>query len=247
MGWFFWWSYWACIFVYNIKSMKSNLNILIVEDEYINAQLIEQSVENLGHKVTAITSNAQDSYDVVKKSCIDLIFMDINLEGSIDGISCAKKLNQYKNIPIIYTTAYSDTNTIKEASQTNIYGYLIKPFDDRDIEATLNVAIASIEKNRKELGNIIDLKNCYIYSMDTKLFTINGEIIPLTKKEKELLEFLIKNSNNVISYDLFRQIVWNDKIVADSTIREIILRLRKKAPLLHIENIVGLGYIFKND
>jgi len=227
--------------------LKSNLNILIVEDEYVNAQLIEQSVENLGHKVIAITSNAQDSYDVVKKSCIDLIFMDINLDGSIDGISCAKELNQYKNIPIIYTTAYSDTNTIKEASQTNIYGYLIKPFDDRDIEATLNVAIASIEKNRKELGNIIDLKNCYIYSMDTKLFTINDEIIPLTKKEKELLEFLIKNSNNVISYDLFRQIVWNDKIVADSTIREIILRLRKKAPLLHIENIVGLGYIFKKD
>ncbi len=227
--------------------MKGNLNILIIEDEYINAQLIEQSVKNLGHKVIAITSNVQDSYDIVKKSCIDLIFMDINLEGLVDGISCAKELNEHKNIPIIYTTAYSDTATIKEANQTNIYGYLIKPFDDRDIEATLNVAITSIEKNRKELGNIIDLKNCYIYSMDTKLFTINDEVIPLTKKEKELLEFLIKNSNSVISYDLFRQIVWNNKIVADSTIREIILRLRKKAPLLHIENIVGLGYIFKND
>jgi len=227
--------------------LKDIFNILIVEDECINAQLIEQSVKSLGHKIVAITTNAQDSYTIVKNNPIDLIFMDINLEGSTNGISCAKELNKYKNIPIIYTTAYADTKTINDASQTNIYGYLIKPFDDRDIEATLNVAIASIDKNKKELGNIIDLKNSYVYSLDTKLFTINDEIIPLTKKEKELLAFLIKNPNSVISYDLFRHLIWNDKAVADSTIREVILRLRKKAPLLHIENMIGLGYIYKNE
>lgn len=227
--------------------MKSSYNILIIEDEYINAQLIEQSVKNLGHKVIAITSNAHDSYDIVKNNYVDLIFMDINLEGAINGISCAKELNKYKNIPIIYTTAYSDTATINEASQTNIYGYLIKPFDDRDIEATLNVTIARIQKNTKELGSIVDLKNNYIYLMEKKLFTINNKVISLTAKENELLVFLIKNSNSIISYEEFRQIVWDDKIVADSTIREVILRLRKKAPLLNINNIVGLGYILKRN
>lgn len=227
--------------------MKSSYNLLIVEDEYINAQLIEQSVKSLGHKVIATTSNAKDSYKIAKNTHIDLIFMDINLEGSIDGISCAKELNRYKNIPVIYTTAYSDTATIEKASQTNIYGYLIKPFDDKDIEATLNVAIASIKKHKKNFLDIIDFKNNYIYSKKKKLFTIDNKIISLTAKEQELLEFFSQNLNSVISYDMFRQVVWDNKIVADSTIREVILRLRKKAPLLNIKNITGLGYILKKD
>lgn len=227
--------------------MQDSFNILIVEDEFINAHLIEQTVITLGHNVVAVSTNAQDAYDIVQNHCIDLIFMDINLEGPIDGIACAKELMKYKNIPIIYTTAYSDTKTIHEASQTNIYGYLIKPFDDRDIEAALNVAIVSIEKNRQRHEGKIDLKNDYIYSTHTKLLTLKGTLISLTAKESQLLEFFIQNQNTVISYDILRQCIWCSKIVADSTIREVILRLRKKAPLLDIENIVGLGYIFKNE
>lgn len=227
--------------------MQGSFNILIIEDEFINAHIIEQTVSTLGHNVVAITTNAKDAYDVVQNHCIDLIFMDINLDGSVDGIACAKELMKYKNIPIIYTTAYSDTKTIQEASQTNIYGYLIKPFDDRDIEAALNVAIVSIEKNKQRLDGKIDLKNEYTYSTQTKLLTIKDKIISLTAKESELLEFFIQNQNSVTSCDTLRQCIWNEKIVADSTLREVILRLRKKAPLLDIENIVGLGYIFKNE
>lgn len=227
--------------------MQDSYDVLIIEDQFINAQLIEQTVSALGHNVVAVTTNAQDAYDVVQKHCIDLIFMDINLEGPVDGISCAKELMKYKNIPIIYTTAYSDTKTIKEASQTNIYGYLIKPFDDRDIEAALNVAMVSIEKSAQRLDGKVDLKNEYTYSTQTKLLTIEDNIISLTAKESELLEFFIQNQNCVMSCDTLRECIWNEKIVADSTLREVILRLRKKAPLLDIENIVGLGYIFKNE
>lgn len=227
--------------------MQDSFNILIIEDEFINAQLIAQTVYNLGHKVVATSTNAQDAYAVVQDHCIDLIFMDINLEGSVDGIACAKELMKHKNIPIIYTTAYSDTKTIKEASETNIYGYLIKPFDDRDIEAALNVAIVSIEKNKQRLDGKIDLKNGYEYSMQTKLLTINNKLVPLTAKESALLEFFIQNQNAIMSYDILIESVWKKKTVADSTVREVILRLRKKAPLLDIKNIVRLGYIFTNE
>lgn len=229
--------------------MEKRYNILIVEDEFLNAQLIEQTIEKLGHNVISVTTNAKDSYEIIKNNQVDLIFMDINIEGSVDGILCAKEINKFQNIPIIYATAYSNSDTIKKAANTNIFGYLIKPFDDRDIEATLNVALISIEKekNKNSSNNIIDFGNNYIYFIDTKSLYIDNKIVNFTKKEIKLFELLIKNINMVTSYELLRENIWEDKEVVNSTIRDSFLRLRKKIPFLNIENITGLGYILKKD
>ena len=91
-------------------------NILIVEDEWINANFITQILENLQQKVVAVTSSADETLECLEKHDVDFIFMDINIDGPEDGITLAHKINQTQTIPIIYMTAFGDSNTIEEAS-----------------------------------------------------------------------------------------------------------------------------------
>lgn len=222
-------------------------SILIVEDEYINAKFIEQIVTLKGHHVIEIVSNADHAIAAIKREKIDLVFMDINIDGPIDGIRCSSLLNQFYQIPIIYMTAYGDTQTIDEACDTNMLGYIIKPFDTADVEAALAVAL----KMLLTLTNIpdiqtkstcIEFENNYTYTFKTKTLTINNSHVELTKKEGSILHLFCLNINQNISYDLLLEYVWKDHAVTNSTIRDTISRLRRKAPLLQFENIASIGY-----
>jgi len=222
-------------------------HILIVEDEYLSSSFLCGVMNKLGFKNITMVSSANAAIEVVKNNKVDLVFMDINIDGSIDGIVCARLLNQEYPIPIIYITAYRDTLTIEEAGQTNIYGYLIKPFDEKDIEATLSVALKRTSNNLNEkkyenLDEKIDLGKEYNYCLKNRILFEKNIPIKLTKKESEVLYLLCKNINQNISYELFREYVWSNKMVANSTIRDTILRLRKKIPNIDLENSIGLGY-----
>ena len=222
-------------------------NILIVEDEFINAQFIQGVLTTLGHNIVAVVTNANDALETVKSNKIDIIFMDINIDGVKDGISCANMINAIESIPIIYMSAYSDSATIEEASYSNIYGYLVKPFDDKDIEASLNVAIArstrhKIEKISPKIINIIELDNKYTYNIQDKALFLQDKQITLTNKESSLIHLLMVNLNKNVSNDVIIKNIWNDKEIAKSTLRDTVSRLRKKLPDLEIKNISGIGY-----
>lgn len=230
------------------KSMQNrSFNILIVEDEYINAKFIEQIVSNKGHSVAGIVANADDAITLIKDKKPDLIFMDINIEGATDGIQCASLLNQKYNIPVIYMTAYGDAQTIEEASDTRMLGYIIKPFDTADVEAALAVAIKMINEFQKPTTmqhsfTCIELEHNYVYDFEAKSLKIDNIHVELTNKETLLLHLFCRNINHNISYDLLLECVWKNHAVTNSTIRDTISRLRKKAPLLKLENIPGVGY-----
>jgi len=175
--------------------------------------------------------------------------MDINLESEIDGIACAKLLNIEQNIAIIYMTGISDTRTIKSASQTNIYGYLIKPFSAKDIESALSVAITRFCASKQLTENkskSIQLGRGYTYTLISKTLTKENYPISLTQRESSILHFLALHINQNISYSSLQRYVWKDKKISLSTIRDTILRLRNKAPLLPIDNLAGVGYCLKN-
>ena len=221
-----------------------NYRILIVEDEWINAEFISTVLKKLNHIIVGVVSSAEEAFESVKNNKVDLIFMDININGNIDGITCAQIINKQYDIPIIYTTAYADNETLSKAGKTNIYGYLIKPFDSKDIEAVLLVASARLPKQRAVSNNIniIDFNDGYQYNLETKVLAIDNKEVDLTKKEAELLFLFCKNLNQTLSFEYLTDIVWHDKSIVHSTIRDTVLRLRKKAPLLPLNNISGIGY-----
>jgi len=224
--------------------MTKIYKVLIVENEFINRKFTEQLLINLGHDIVASVTNAKDALLITKNKIIDFIFMDINLEGSINGIDCAKQLN--KNIPIIYMTEKQDRLSIEKASQTNIYGYLIKPFSSQEFRATLSVAIVRLQVLNREKISTIELGAKYSYELKSKTLKKENKPIVLTKKEHDVLNFFVVHLNEQVSFYSLKESIWENKQVSVSTIRDTVLRLRKKAPLLKIENFVGIGYCLKN-
>ena len=230
-------------------------SILLVEDEFIASEYLSQILDSFGVETIFKAKNSNEALEIVKNNQIDLVFMDINIQGGVDGIKCSALLNQEYFIPIIFATAYGDTNTISEANDENIFGYLIKPFQTSDVEATLSVAISSInrikrlqEARKDEEIEIkeIDLGEKYVYYFDSKTLTFKNAPISLTKKELEVLDILCKNSNKNISYEYIKNSIWLNKSASDSTVRDVISRLKKKIPHINIDNISNFGYILKN-
>jgi len=119
----------------------SKVKILIVEDENIVAMHIKHKVESLGYHVTAITPSGEEALEKISESSPDLVLMDIVLKGRMDGIETAKKIRDAYDIPVVYLTAYSDENTLKRAKVAEPFGYLIKPFEDRELHSAIEVAL----------------------------------------------------------------------------------------------------------
>ena len=91
----------------------------------------------------------------------------------------------------------------------------------------------------------IDLSEKYIYYFDSKTLTFNNCVVALTKKELEVLDILCKNINKNISYEYLKDIVWINKDISDSTVRDVVSRLKKKLDDINIENISNFGYVLK--
>jgi signal transduction histidine kinase len=118
------------------------INILIVEDELLIAKNLSHKLETLGYQIVGIVSCGADAIQRAGEMKPDLILMDIVIKGDMDGIETAVIINQKFDIPIIYTTAYADDETLQRAENTGPYGYLLKPFKQREVHATIKIALS---------------------------------------------------------------------------------------------------------
>ncbi|ACL15443.1 ATP-binding response regulator [Methanosphaerula palustris] len=145
--------------------------ILIVEDNAIIARETSERLKRLGYTVTGIAARGIDAIENVRASLPDLILMDINLKGEMDGIEAAGKIGEFSDAPVIYLTAYSDDLTLQRAMQTKPVAYLIKPFKERELYSNIEMAIYKHKAEKKtgisdETDEIIrafaDLPECVI-------------------------------------------------------------------------------------
>jgi len=126
--------------------------ILVVEDENIVAKDIQNRLRNMGYRVPAICASGEDAIDKVAQIHPDLVLMDIMLKGAIDGISAAERIRNLFSVPVIYLTAYSDEATLERARISEPFGYLLKPFEERELHTTIEIALYKhrMEKRLKE-------------------------------------------------------------------------------------------------
>lgn len=126
--------------------------ILIVEDENIVAFNIQNRLEGLGYTVTAVTSSGEVALQKIAETCPDLVLMDIKLKGTLDGIQAAEQIRNEFQIPVVYLTAYTDEETLNRAKLTEPYGYILKPFEARDLGTTIEMALYKhmIERQLRE-------------------------------------------------------------------------------------------------
>jgi len=115
--------------------------ILVVEDEKIVAWDIQTILEEFGYQVPAIVSSGAKAIEKVAETHPDLVLMDIRIQGDMDGVEAAEKIRINFNIPIVYLTAHADEATLKRARLTEPFGYIIKPFQEKELNATIEMAL----------------------------------------------------------------------------------------------------------
>ncbi len=113
--------------------------ILIVEDEAVTSVMLEKTLKELGYEVVGSAFDGEEAIALARDRQPDIILMDITIQGDMDGIETAKRIYQQYHIPIIYLTAHSDDNTIRRAVESGPFGYLIKPFKERELYSNIEM------------------------------------------------------------------------------------------------------------
>lgn len=219
--------------------------VLIVEDETIVSMEIESFLESNNFDVVGTANNSKTAYELAMGYKPHIILMDIKIKGDVDGIDTASKILNELSTSLIYLTAYCDEHTIERAIKTNPSAYLTKPFNKKELFASLKMASYNYEKNKK---NLIFKKGDLIlddeFSFDTKNSQLiyYSEYIHLTKREGELLNLLLASKNCIVSIFEMENEIWPDKFPNENTRRALISRLRSKMKYKFIETIPSIGY-----
>ena len=130
----------------------SAMNILVVEDENIVAVDIQDRLVRLGYSIVGHVTTGEDAISMAEKLKPDLILMDIMLKGGMDGVEAAERIRKSTDIPVIFLTAYTDTSTLQRAKLTEPFGYILKPFEERELHSTIEMAFYrhNLEKRLRE-------------------------------------------------------------------------------------------------
>ena len=117
------------------------VQVLIIEDEAIVSMDLRYKLEALGYSVIAEISSGEKAVDAVSELRPDMVLMDISLSGEMDGIDAAAQIRDQFGVPVVYITAYVGGDTLERAELTEPSGYLLKPFDDAELQAVVEMAI----------------------------------------------------------------------------------------------------------
>ncbi len=123
--------------------------ILVVEDEGLVAKDIQNQLEHLGYTVPAVASSGEEAIRKAAETLPDLVLMDIRLKGEMDGVEAAAQIRDRFNIAVIYVTAYADDETLQRAKITQPFGYILKPFETRELHSAIEMAIYKHEMETK--------------------------------------------------------------------------------------------------
>ncbi|OHD15462.1 MAG: hypothetical protein A2086_08310 [Spirochaetes bacterium GWD1_27_9] len=129
----------------------SSTKILIVEDEFIIAEDVKNMLIKLNYNIIGISFTGQSALDEIEKDLPDLVLMDIMLKGDIDGIETASIIKEKFEIPVIYLTAYTDDITLQRAKITEPFGYILKPFEERELYTNIEMALYKHKAEREIL------------------------------------------------------------------------------------------------
>ena len=163
--------------------MEKPIKILIVEDEMVIAANISLQLTELGYEVTGILPRGEEALSHIKIDLPDIVLMDIQLKGTMDGIETAKEIETLFHIPIIYLTANSDEANFNRAKETHPYAFISKPFKKLDLQRAIELTVDRIElenaseKDSKENGNgtNTNLSNATDFILNDRIFVRHNE------------------------------------------------------------------------
>ncbi|MGA2104550.1 MAG: response regulator [Methanoregula sp.] len=144
--------------------------ILVVDDEAIITMQLEERLHALGYTVVGMAASGEDAIEKARRLSPDLVLMDIVMPGKLNGVEAAKTIVNELDIPVIFITAYADDTIIEKAKQARPYGYILKPFNELELKATVEIALfrkASEEEIKKKTAATPDKNRAEIDSQTT--------------------------------------------------------------------------------
>ncbi|TPV32840.1 response regulator transcription factor [Paucihalobacter ruber] len=139
--------------------MNDKTKILIVEDEMVIAANISLQLNELGYEVTGIVPRGEEALLHIQENAPDIILLDINLKGNLDGIETAQAMQKTHNIPVIYLTANVDDAHFNRAKVTHPYGFIAKPFKKLDLQRAIELTISQVASKGSDSSNLEALNN----------------------------------------------------------------------------------------
>jgi DNA-binding response OmpR family regulator len=226
-------------------------NIVIVEDEVITQRYLQDIFAQHKVNVSGCFDNAEETLEALKSLNCDMILMDINIKGPVDGIQLARKILETHTLPVIFITAHNDDATLEELLELAPYGFIGKPFSSKEILVTLRIAYkrylihtaaSKVTLSSDEAVTDIVINEYYAYSQTLSQLYYDGEAIKLNKKQSMLLEILSKNVNTTVAYETIISYLWEDNSISDSALRTLVYSVRKLLPDLPIVSHSKVGY-----
>ncbi|KKM05757.1 hypothetical protein LCGC14_1750900, partial [marine sediment metagenome] len=161
--------------------------ILIVEDERIEAEDIKMSLQKLGYAVSGTAFSGMGAITKAEKLHPDLVLMDIVLGGKMDGIEAASIINSRLDIPVIYLTAYADKKMLERAKVTEPFGYIIKPYEDRELLSIIEIALYKHKMEKTLRASKASFHNIVEKSVDGIIIVDRDGIVRFVNRTAKLL------------------------------------------------------------
>ncbi|HPF98057.1 MAG TPA: response regulator transcription factor [Mangrovimonas sp.] len=161
----------------------SAIRVLIVEDDPIITEDIRDMLTSVNYQVVATAYDKEEAFEAIDQIKPDLVLLDINLDGNYEGFEVAEYINKTRKIPFLYLTSYSGKEVIDKAKQTLPMGYIVKPFNERELFSSIEIALHNFSK--------------FILPLELNRDIINNLIVnPLTQKEFDVLKGLYEGKTN---------------------------------------------------
>lgn len=232
------------------KGLK-NYRVLIVEDERRIARFLQMELEHEGMS-TAIEDNGRRAYERIMQENYDLVLLDVMLPD-MDGFTICRKVRELSQVPIIMLTAKDDIDDKVQGLDIGADDYITKPFATPELLARMRVVLRRQEsqrETREAQEEILSVKNLTMYPARHEV-KVDAVPVELTKKEYDLLEYLLRNKRTVLTRDQILSNVWDYDYMGDTNVVDVYIRyLRQKLDdrfqEKYIHTMRGVGYVIKD-
>lgn len=209
--------------------------VILIEDEVKLARFVELELRYEGYDVT-VCHDGREGLQMVTDGNYDMILLDLMLPG-LTGIEICRRVRKFSNVPIIMLTAKDETMDKVAGLDSGADDYLTKPFAIEELLARMRVAFKHAHAGGAKKV-ILEVQGLEI-DTDKRMVTVNGTVVDLTKKEYELLLYLVQNKNIVLSREQILNEVWGYSYIGETNVVDVYIRyLRSK-----IDEAFGIKYI----
>jgi two-component system, OmpR family, response regulator VanR len=218
-------------------SLKTS-TVLFADDDIKYASQFSQTLSYFFQKVL-VANDGEETLSIFKNNDCDVIILDIEMP-KLNGIEVAKKIREIdENIPIFIITNFQDLEVVRSGYKIQLVDYLIKPITFETLLETLNRCEKALPSKNK-----INISNNISYCNQTKCILSNNNILKLSPFESLVIELLLKNKSNVVTFEKFDNILIANNL-SSMSLKNIIYKLRQKLPKNTIESKAKLGYLIR--